>query len=243
MLMWCFSLYVSGMLTELDAVLGPLSLTSSMTSVVRYTRQGVDWLRQDSRTGNWATLWMCATTQSCSSIELLVFHFTRSLTHLVVKGRHRCHLPSACVRASVYVCATLIIALFFFSLHGCFFVSQALWWMLVPSVVMHTFHVLHLLCTFLLHCQLMSRRKFKKVKKNKSTNLLRWLYLIHHLGVVQGLSQISFYSHISAINVTIMIGTTPKNQKHLNHCSKACLDSSRHTFWSLILFFSFALKD
>lgn len=50
--MWCFSLYVSGMLTELDAVLGPLSLTSSMTSMVRYTRQGVDWLRLDSRTGN-----------------------------------------------------------------------------------------------------------------------------------------------------------------------------------------------
>ncbi|XP_026210058.1 AF4/FMR2 family member 4 isoform X2 [Anabas testudineus] len=37
----------SGMLTELDAVMGPLSLTSSMSSMVRYTRQGVHWLRLD----------------------------------------------------------------------------------------------------------------------------------------------------------------------------------------------------
>ncbi|XP_044189139.1 AF4/FMR2 family member 1 isoform X1 [Thunnus albacares] len=38
----------SGLLTELDTVMGPLSLTSSMSSVVRYTRQGVHWLRLDS---------------------------------------------------------------------------------------------------------------------------------------------------------------------------------------------------
>ncbi|XP_072228463.1 AF4/FMR2 family member 1 isoform X2 [Leuresthes tenuis] len=38
----------SGMLAELDTVLGPLSLTSSMSSVVCYTRQGVHWLRLDS---------------------------------------------------------------------------------------------------------------------------------------------------------------------------------------------------
>uniref|UniRef100_A0A1A7XSM5 AF4/FMR2 family, member 1 n=2 Tax=Iconisemion striatum TaxID=60296 RepID=A0A1A7XSM5_9TELE len=39
----------SGVLAELDSVLGPLSLTSSMSSMVRYTRQGVHWLRQDSQ--------------------------------------------------------------------------------------------------------------------------------------------------------------------------------------------------
>ncbi|XP_051269357.1 AF4/FMR2 family member 1 isoform X1 [Dicentrarchus labrax] len=39
----------SGMLTELDTVVGPLSLTSSMSSMVRYTRQGVHWLRLGSQ--------------------------------------------------------------------------------------------------------------------------------------------------------------------------------------------------
>ncbi|XP_074474976.1 AF4/FMR2 family member 1 isoform X1 [Sebastes fasciatus] len=39
----------SGMLTELDTVMGPLSATSSMSSMVRYTRQGVHWLRLDSQ--------------------------------------------------------------------------------------------------------------------------------------------------------------------------------------------------
>nr|XP_046231057.1 AF4/FMR2 family member 1 [Scatophagus argus] len=39
----------SGVLTELDTLMGPLSLTSSMSSVVRYTRQGVHWLRLDSQ--------------------------------------------------------------------------------------------------------------------------------------------------------------------------------------------------
>lgn len=38
----------SGLLKELDTVMGPLSLTSSMSSMVRYTRQGVHWLRLDS---------------------------------------------------------------------------------------------------------------------------------------------------------------------------------------------------
>ncbi|XP_070844481.1 AF4/FMR2 family member 1 isoform X1 [Chaetodon trifascialis] len=39
----------SGLLTELDTVLGPLSLMSSMSSMVCYTRQGVHWLRLDSQ--------------------------------------------------------------------------------------------------------------------------------------------------------------------------------------------------
>ncbi|XP_059214621.1 AF4/FMR2 family member 1 [Centropristis striata] len=39
----------SGLLAELDTVMGPLSLTSSMSSMVRYTRQGVYWLRLDSQ--------------------------------------------------------------------------------------------------------------------------------------------------------------------------------------------------
>lgn len=38
----------SGLLKELDTVMGPLSLASSMSSMVRYTRQGVHWLRLDS---------------------------------------------------------------------------------------------------------------------------------------------------------------------------------------------------
>ncbi|KAE8284956.1 AF4/FMR2 family member 1 [Larimichthys crocea] len=39
----------SGMLTELDTVMGPLSLASSMSAMVRYTRQGVYWLRLGSQ--------------------------------------------------------------------------------------------------------------------------------------------------------------------------------------------------
>ncbi|XP_076614347.1 AF4/FMR2 family member 1 isoform X2 [Chaetodon auriga] len=39
----------SGLLMELDTVLGPLSLMSSMSSMVCYTRQGVHWLRLDSQ--------------------------------------------------------------------------------------------------------------------------------------------------------------------------------------------------
>uniref|UniRef100_A0A3P9HL95 AF4/FMR2 C-terminal homology domain-containing protein n=1 Tax=Oryzias latipes TaxID=8090 RepID=A0A3P9HL95_ORYLA len=35
----------SGMLAELDSVMGPLSLTSNMNCMVRYARQGVHWLR------------------------------------------------------------------------------------------------------------------------------------------------------------------------------------------------------
>ncbi|XP_062868284.1 AF4/FMR2 family member 1 isoform X2 [Trichomycterus rosablanca] len=38
----------AGVLKELDAALGPLSLTSSMNSLVRYTRQGLHWLKLDS---------------------------------------------------------------------------------------------------------------------------------------------------------------------------------------------------
>lgn len=41
----------SGLLTELDSVLGPLTLTSSVSSLVRYTRQGVAWLRADGKKG------------------------------------------------------------------------------------------------------------------------------------------------------------------------------------------------
>ncbi|CAN9504522.1 unnamed protein product [Ophioblennius macclurei] len=41
----------SGLLSELDTVLGPLSLSSGMSSMVHYTRQGVHWLRLDSHKG------------------------------------------------------------------------------------------------------------------------------------------------------------------------------------------------
>uniref|UniRef100_A0A3Q3AMW2 AF4/FMR2 family member 1-like n=1 Tax=Kryptolebias marmoratus TaxID=37003 RepID=A0A3Q3AMW2_KRYMA len=40
---------VSGLLAELDAAVCPLSLTSTMSSMVRYVRQGVHWLRLDSQ--------------------------------------------------------------------------------------------------------------------------------------------------------------------------------------------------
>ncbi|XP_055720605.1 AF4/FMR2 family member 1-like isoform X2 [Salvelinus fontinalis] len=39
----------SGLLSELDLTLGPLSLTSTMSSLVRHTRQGLQWLRLDTR--------------------------------------------------------------------------------------------------------------------------------------------------------------------------------------------------
>lgn len=39
----------SGLLTELDTVMGPLTLSSSMSSMVRYTRQGIHWLRLNSQ--------------------------------------------------------------------------------------------------------------------------------------------------------------------------------------------------
>ncbi|KAM8872534.1 AF4/FMR2 family member 1 [Synchiropus picturatus] len=38
----------SGLLSELDSAVGPLTLTSSVSSMVRYTRQGVAWLRLDN---------------------------------------------------------------------------------------------------------------------------------------------------------------------------------------------------
>lgn len=44
--------FLPGLLTELDTALGPLNLMSSMTFMVRYTRQGVDWLRQGCRKGS-----------------------------------------------------------------------------------------------------------------------------------------------------------------------------------------------
>ncbi|XP_038130904.1 AF4/FMR2 family member 4 isoform X1 [Cyprinodon tularosa] len=39
----------SGISTELDAALGPLKLISSMSFMVRYIRQGINWLRLDSQ--------------------------------------------------------------------------------------------------------------------------------------------------------------------------------------------------
>ncbi|KAM9820114.1 AF4/FMR2 family member 1-like [Neosynchiropus ocellatus] len=39
----------SGLLTELDSAMGPLTLASSMSSMVRYTRQGVAWLRLNNK--------------------------------------------------------------------------------------------------------------------------------------------------------------------------------------------------
>nr|XP_057920217.1 AF4/FMR2 family member 1 [Doryrhamphus excisus] len=39
----------SGVLAELDALVGPVSLTSCVSAMVRYTRQGMLWLRTDSQ--------------------------------------------------------------------------------------------------------------------------------------------------------------------------------------------------
>ncbi|KAM9307364.1 AF4/FMR2 family member 1 [Pholidichthys leucotaenia] len=39
----------SGVLAELDTVMGPLCLTSSMSAMVRYTRQGICWLRREGQ--------------------------------------------------------------------------------------------------------------------------------------------------------------------------------------------------
>ncbi|XP_016401843.1 AF4/FMR2 family member 1 isoform X2 [Sinocyclocheilus rhinocerous] len=39
----------SGLLRELDSAVGPLSLTSSMSALVRYTRHGLHWIRLDTQ--------------------------------------------------------------------------------------------------------------------------------------------------------------------------------------------------
>lgn len=61
--------------------MGPLSLSSSMVSMVRYIRQGVDWLRLDSQKGNWTHP---AAPPPRSSFA--------SQSHLFSKGRHGHHL-------------------------------------------------------------------------------------------------------------------------------------------------------
>lgn len=39
----------SGLLQELDSAVGPLSLTSSMSALVRYARHGLHWIRLDTQ--------------------------------------------------------------------------------------------------------------------------------------------------------------------------------------------------
>lgn len=48
--------------------MGPLNLMSSMTFMVRYTRQGIDWLRLACRRGSWAWICCCWGTRNCLSI-------------------------------------------------------------------------------------------------------------------------------------------------------------------------------
>lgn len=50
-----FHLNVADFFSELDKVMGPLIFnTSSMTELVRYTRQGLHWLRLDAKLIPWA---------------------------------------------------------------------------------------------------------------------------------------------------------------------------------------------
>lgn len=50
-----FHLNVADFFSELDKVMGPLIFnTSSMTELVRYTRQGLHWLRLDAKLSPWA---------------------------------------------------------------------------------------------------------------------------------------------------------------------------------------------
>lgn len=154
------------MLTELDTVMGPLSLASNMNSMVRYIRQGVDWLRLDSHKRNWPT--------SClRPLELLLglrpsrlfLHVTRTLSHPVEKKKKkkegRFHLVSSMIphwsldffaplpsSPHVYVGVSFSLRHFY---ELCFRL------LMFSSVDMiHTFHVLHLLWSFLLRCQMMS---------------------------------------------------------------------------------------
>ncbi len=39
----------AGLLQELDAVIGPLSLMSSVSTLVRYARHGLHWIRLDTQ--------------------------------------------------------------------------------------------------------------------------------------------------------------------------------------------------
>lgn len=50
-----FYLNFADFFSELDKVMGPLIFnTSSMTELVRYTRQGLHWLRLDAKLIPWA---------------------------------------------------------------------------------------------------------------------------------------------------------------------------------------------
>lgn len=95
-----FHVYVSGMLTELDTVMGPLSLASSMSAMVRYTRQGVYWLRLGSQKVKWPTI-LLLLLDVCKPFQLplapglslrlctsrLFLDFTRTLNSSHEKGR------------------------------------------------------------------------------------------------------------------------------------------------------------
>ena len=125
-------LYVPGMLTELDTVMGPLSLTSSMSSMVHYTRQGVHWLRMDSQKVKWPTTccsccsccccccccWMSANPPSClSSLSCPSGLWQSSLSslHMNVNSSH------------VLEDITLIIALIFYFFLMSTLVFLSLW--------------------------------------------------------------------------------------------------------------------
>lgn len=136
--MFFIFLYVSGMLTELDTVMGPLSLTSSMSFLVRYTRQGVHWMRLDSQKVKWPNnpasvtehLWasspftsVCWTLTPTRTVPQALLHTDISWT--------RCHLM--CVLKDRCTCYLLFCLISTFSLSY----SLALLWTCVASSVTH----------------------------------------------------------------------------------------------------------
>lgn len=145
------------MLTELDTVMGPLSLTSSMSSMVHYTRQGVHWLRMDSQKVKWPTTcrrccccccWMSANPPSClSSLSCPSGLWQSSLSslHMNVNSSHVLEDITLIIALILifFLMSTLVFLSLFLSLSGTFMNSGYL------------FYDLHLLCTFLF-CKLTS---------------------------------------------------------------------------------------
>lgn len=63
---------------ELDKVMGPLVFNASiMTDLVRYTRQGLHWLRQDAKLVSWTELVLVAS----DFLHNTVFHHEGKLPH------------------------------------------------------------------------------------------------------------------------------------------------------------------
>lgn len=249
---WCLSLYVPGMLTELDAVMGPLSLASSMNSMVRYIRQGVDWLRLDSQKRNWPTsCWTPAknkkeTPQSCSSGFVHVVAFFRSHGHCLnplVGGGGRFHTDH-CTSSSSRLRRCLL------------FLSGTFMNFVFSSVTIRTFHASHSLPAALSDDDdvqwnqvlffsgvIFSKFVWKdnKILPKVASSCSQFMRPYHAVSV-QELAHILFSCHISAVNSSIMSGQSTCETTWVIVCGKeSCLDISTHSvspfqfdvsFWS-----------